>query len=67
MTQADYLAALKKIGLSRASKATAAALGPTVRQCQRYASGTSAVPPTLAKLLRLAVQKRLTPEQLAAL
>jgi hypothetical protein len=37
MTNTQYLAALKTLGLTRASKKTAAALGVTVRQCQRYA------------------------------
>jgi hypothetical protein len=39
MTTQQYLAALKKLGLTPASKATAAALGVSVRQIQRYSVG----------------------------
>ena len=39
MTTKQYLAALKKLGLSPSAKATGEALGLTVRQCQRYAAG----------------------------
>jgi hypothetical protein len=52
MTTKQYLAALKKLGLSPASKATADALGLSVRQCQRVAAGQP-VPETLAKLLTM--------------
>jgi hypothetical protein len=51
MTTAQYLAALKTLGLTRASKKTAAALGVTVRQCQRYADGEN-IPETIALLLK---------------
>lgn len=53
MTTKQYLSALKQLGLTRASKATAAALGVTVRQCQRYADGDQDVPETVALLLRM--------------
>lgn len=52
MTTKQYLAALKKLGLTPSGKATAAALGLTVRQCQRYAAGQD-VPATVALLLRM--------------
>ena len=39
MTTEQYLAALKKLGLTPASKATAKALGLSLRQCQRIAAG----------------------------
>jgi hypothetical protein len=52
MTTKQYLAALKKLGLTPSGKATAAALGLTVRQCQRYAAG-QAIPQTVALLLRM--------------
>lgn len=52
MTIAQYLAALKNLGLTRASKKTAAALGVTVRQCQRYADGDQEIPETIALLLK---------------
>lgn len=44
MTPTEYLAALARLGLSPASQATARALGVTVRQAQRYASGVTPVP-----------------------
>jgi hypothetical protein len=56
MTTNQYLTALKTLGLTRASKKTAAALGVTVRQCQRYADGDQAVPETVALLLRCYVE-----------
>jgi hypothetical protein len=52
MTTTQYLAALKTLGLTRASKKTAAALGVTVRQCQRYADGEN-IPETIVLLLRM--------------
>ena len=52
MTTLQYLKALKRLDLTPAGKATAAALGWTVRQCQRYAAG-QAVPQTVALLLRM--------------
>jgi hypothetical protein len=52
MTTNQYLAALKKLGLTPASKATAATLGLSVRQCQRFAAGAP-IPETIAILLRL--------------
>jgi hypothetical protein len=54
VTTRQYLAALKRLGLTPAGQATAAALGVTVRQCQRYAAG-EAVTETVAILLRLLV------------
>lgn len=51
MTREQYLTALEKLGLTRASKRTSAAFGVTLRQCQSYASGNANVPPTLAKLI----------------
>jgi len=47
----DYLTALKKLGLTPASKITAAALGMSVRQIQKYATGEAAVPAAVARLL----------------
>lgn len=52
MANNQYLAALKRLGLTPASKATAEALGLSVRQVQRIAAG-QAVPETVAKLLRM--------------
>ncbi len=52
MTTHQYLAALKKLGLTPAGKATAEALGLSLRQCQRIAAGAR-VPEPVAKLLDL--------------
>lgn len=52
MTTADYLRALKKLGLTRAGKKTAAALGVSLSQCQRYAAGGK-IPQTIALLLQM--------------
>jgi hypothetical protein len=51
MTTNQYLASIKRLGLSPQGQATAKALGVTVRQLGRYASGENAIPPTLARLL----------------
>ena len=56
MTKTQYLQALKKLDLTPAGKATAEALGLSLRQCQRLASGDSPVPETVAKLLRMMVR-----------
>lgn len=53
MTTKQYLAALAKLGLLPSGKATAAALGLSLRQCQRIAAGHAAVPGPVAKLLEL--------------
>jgi hypothetical protein len=53
MTNTQYLAALKKLGLTPSGIDTADALGLSVRQCQRIAAGDSPVPEPVAKLLRL--------------
>lgn len=55
MTTAQYLRALKRVGLTPASNATAASLGLSRRQCQRIAAGESPVPETVAKLLNMFV------------
>jgi hypothetical protein len=57
MTTEQYLAALKKLGLTRASHATAGALGLSVRQCIRIADGECSVPAPVAKLLRLVIRE----------
>lgn len=55
MTTAQYLAAIQKLGLTRAGKATAQALGVTVRAVQGYAAGGK-IPEPVAKLLRCYVE-----------
>lgn len=52
MTTKQYLAALKKLGLTPAGRGTAEALGLSLRQVQRIAAG-QAVPETVALLLRM--------------
>jgi hypothetical protein len=52
MTTKQYLAVLKKLGLTPSGKATAEAFGLSLRQCQRIAAGTTPVPKTVALLLR---------------
>jgi hypothetical protein len=61
MTTKQYLAALKKLGLTPSGKATAAALGLSLRQCQRLAGG-AAIPEGTAKLLLMYLAHGL-PEQ----
>lgn len=56
MTQKQYLAALKKLDLTIASKRTAHVLGLSVRQCQRFAAGETAIPPTVERLLAMYLQ-----------
>jgi hypothetical protein len=53
MTTKAYLAALKKLSLQPHSKATAAALGISLRQCQRYAKGTQLPNRTIELLLAM--------------
>jgi hypothetical protein len=53
LTTKQYLAALKRLGLTPASKKTAQALGLSPRQCQRIAAGESAVPGPVALLLAM--------------
>ena len=53
MTTKQYLAALKKLDLTPSGKATAAALGLSVRQCQRIACGAAPVPEAVALLLAM--------------
>ena len=62
MTAKEFNQALGKIGLS--VYASAKALGISLRQAQRYSAGGSTVNATVAKLLRLAVRSKATPEQL---
>jgi hypothetical protein len=51
MKAPTYRSALKKLDLTIASKATAAALGMGVRQCQRMAAGDTPIPGPVALLL----------------
>lgn len=51
MTTKQYLAALRRLKLTPSGKATAAAFGLSLRQCQNLAAGTSKVPKTLSLLI----------------
>jgi hypothetical protein len=53
MTPAGYRTALARLGLTAASKATAALLRVSVRSSQRYASGEAEVPPDLVDRIKL--------------
>lgn len=52
MNTEQYLKALHKLKLTPAGKATAAALGVTLRTAQGYKSGEHPIPEPIAKLLR---------------
>jgi len=51
MTTAQYLKTLKRLKLTPAGKATAEALGLSLRQCIRIANGQAPVPEPVALLL----------------
>jgi hypothetical protein len=53
MSKNEYVAALKKLGLTTAGKATAEALGLGVRHCQRIANGETKVPGPVENLLNM--------------
>ncbi len=53
MTTQQYLAAIKRLGLSTASKRTSAALGLSVRHLQRIAAGQAELPAPAEKLLAM--------------
>ena len=53
MTRKQYLAALNKLGLTPSGEATMAALGISLRQCQRLATGDRPVTPPVALLLAM--------------
>jgi hypothetical protein len=51
MTRKQYLAAIRRLGLSQVGAGRA--LGVSERQAQRYAAGDSPIPPPIARLLTL--------------
>lgn len=57
MTTQQYLTALKKLGLTPASKITATALGYSVRNLQRFAAGAP-VSARLALLLESLLERK---------
>jgi hypothetical protein len=56
MTPRQFVLALKKLGMTPASKRAAEALGNTVRGNQRYAAGERPVPATIARLLESLIE-----------
>jgi hypothetical protein len=58
MTPAQYRAALARLGSSVASKATASALGITIRTSQKYASGELPVPQPIVVILKLLEERQ---------
>lgn len=65
MTAKQYLAALEELELSQ--RRGARVLGIDERTSRRYALGEAAVPPSIAKLLRIMIQYRIPPETVEAL
>ena len=61
MTTSDYLKTLAKLDLQPAGKATAAALGVSVRQLQYYASGAP-IPKPVERILTLLFAARFAKE-----
>jgi plasmid maintenance system antidote protein VapI len=53
MTRKEYLAALDKLRLGIASKATAEALGLSLRQIQRLAAGEQDISGSVERLLKM--------------
>ena len=60
MTPAEYRTAISTLGLSQV--AAGRWLAVDGRTSRRWASGETAIPEAVVKLLRLAIVKRLTPE-----
>jgi hypothetical protein len=64
MSESQFRGALKKLGLTVASQRTAAALGISIRQCQRLAVGEQPVPLPMERLLKMYVDHGLPDEYL---
>jgi hypothetical protein len=65
MTKKQFAEALDKLNLPITHVLTA--LGVSPRQAFRYQEGTSKVPGPVSKLLKLAIAKKMTPDDLRAL
>ena len=61
MTPKQYADAIARLGLSQ--RAAGAFLGVDERQSRRWVAGDSAVPESVAKLLRLMIRLKLKPEE----
>lgn len=64
MTRDQYLAALKHLGLTTAGKATAEALGVSLRQAQHYAAG-ALIPKRVEIILDLLLARNACPSACA--
>lgn len=60
MTPKQYIDAIDRLGLSQ--RAAGAFLGVDERTSRRWVSGDSAIPESVAKLLRLMIRLKLKPE-----
>jgi hypothetical protein len=65
MTAKQYRTALEALGLT--AYGAAPWLGVALRTSQNYASGQTAVPEPVARLLRLVIALKLTPDKTAEL
>lgn len=63
MNSKQYLAALRRLGLTKASQHTAARLGLSVGQCQKIAAGRAPVTEQLALLLAMYLRHGLPEEE----
>ena len=60
MTPKQYIDAIDRVGLSQ--RAAGGFFGVDERQSRRWVAGDSAVPESVAKLLRLMIRLKLSPE-----
>jgi hypothetical protein len=60
MTPKQYIDAIGRLGLSQ--RAAGAFLGVDERQSRRWVAGDSAIPESVAKLLRLMIKLSINPE-----
>lgn len=63
MTTAQYLKAIARLGLSPSGKRTAALLGVSVRQIQRYATGAQPIAKYVALLIAMYLKHGIPQEQ----
>ena len=61
MTPKQYADAIDRLGLSQ--RAAGAFLGIDERQSRRWIAGDARIPESVAKLLRLMIKLKLTPEE----
>lgn len=61
MTPKQYADAIERLGLSQ--RAAGGFLGVGERQSRRWIAGDAAIPESVAKLLRLMIRLKLTPDE----